>query len=73
MHKQVENVRKNTLNLARKHSFQGLSMPQSVRAGKKIRVQLFQSEFGNMKIAGWTGPRRVFLQNNYLIIFSPFF
>ena len=33
----------------------------------------YQSEFGNMKIAGWTGPRRVFLQNNYLIFFRLFF
>ena len=40
VHKQVENVRKNTLSTVRKQAFQGLSMPQSVRAGVKIRVQL---------------------------------
>ena len=40
VHMQVENIRKNTLNPVRKQAFQGLSMPQSVRASVKIRVQL---------------------------------
>ena len=33
-------LEKNTSNLVRKQTFQGLSMSQSVRADKKIRVQL---------------------------------
>ena len=39
----------------------------------KTVCSYFQWEFGGMKNAGWTGPRRVCLQNNYLIFFSIFF
>ena len=35
-----------------------------------ISLEPDQVRFGDRKIAAWSGPRRVFFQNNYLIFFQ---
>ena len=37
-----------------------------------ISLEPDQVRFGDRKIAAWSGPRRVFFQNNYLIFFFNF-
>ena len=38
-----------------------------------ISLEPDQVRFGDRKIAAWSGPRRVFFQNNYIIFFFSIF